>query len=909
MNNYMKVILSAVKTYIDKVAARFNNKVNEIDKKIPTKVSQLENDKVFITEEYVDNAITNANVQSDWNENDETSKAHVLNRTHYFNNIVEPSKLVKTPVGEMTLIKDLTGVSESFIKHFIPKYFSTKVGQIVDGESIYYHPYAALITDEIFEDGNFETYSTYIYNISNYTMIDDVNFYLTTYYDKDSNMGMAYFFVYNLDLLKDEWKEYFPVIGFYVHNFESYYLGCQVAFGNYIPLEDTYIPRTVLQTHKMDFSDSEKQIMRDNIGAVSSYDDLDGKPFYESTMISKQIIIEPTEYTFIKQFQGSEESGYQWIVRQSLSIDGSDYVGTFVDGEQINVLWNDTEYTAQVEVNGKGYPKLYLDIATISLPFEYSDTFDIIPVFNEYYDTLPDGMNVGDQVEVPVTFSIYRATNTSEIKQLNEKFIPDTIARTSDIVNSDWNENDETSKSHILNRTHYIDTVQAEVATVKNISNLTKVKFECKNEFYFANTSIVKVTIKGSDDSILYEKELTRQKLDYSQPGIGIVFSTGWFGNVNLCDDSSGLNDSNFPTDSDAPICVFGEEGRSGESIINPNIKFTNLSLRIDEALLSTTSDSYSVEIIDMDNTEIVYIPLDERFIPETIARKENIPVVDSELSLTSENSVQNKVVAKAINDITVYYNFPYDSVETNQNDEYKIFSRQYFVNLDDLETKKPYKLAPQDYPSLDGYIIGSIVTGYINCEDGTKAYTLLASSENDIVKIVKTYDTDTRKQWNLYTNIFDLNYYMYIDCSDRTSQSTIIAKPINNALYIKTGNNVEYIPTTDYSPATKKYVDDSVTNIDLSVYETTDNAQAKLEEAKSYADTSIANLVNSAPETLDTLGELAAAFEENHDMVETLNEAIAFKANQSDLDKFKSETWTFTLNDGTTVTKQMVVK
>lgn len=46
----------------------------------------------------------------------------------------------------------------------------------------------------------------------------------------------------------------------------------------------------------------------------------------------------------------------------------------------------------------------------------------------------------------------------------------------------------------------------------------------------------------------------------------------------------------------------------------------------------------------------------------------------------------------------------------------------------------------------------------------------------------------------------------------------------------------------------------------------------------KTYVDEKIADLVNSAPETLDTLGELADAFEENQDMVETLNQAITNK-------------------------------
>lgn len=117
---------------------------------------------------------------------------------------------------------------------------------------------------------------------------------------------------------------------------------------------------------------------------------------------------------------------------------------------------------------------------------------------------------------------------------------------------------------------------------------------------------------------------------------------------------------------------------------------------------------------------------------------------------------------------------------------------------------------------------------------------------------------------------------------------------------------------------ATKKYVDDSFnTNNSAieSIQTSLENYYLKSEadtlhtEIEDYVDNQVAALVNAAPETLDTLGELAAAFEENHDMVETLNEAITFKANQSDLDKFKTETWTFTLNNGSTVTKQVVIK
>ena len=49
----------------------------------------------------------------------------------------------------------------------------------------------------------------------------------------------------------------------------------------------------------------------------------------------------------------------------------------------------------------------------------------------------------------------------------------------------------------------------------------------------------------------------------------------------------------------------------------------------------------------------------------------------------------------------------------------------------------------------------------------------------------------------------------------------------------------------------------------------------------KNYVDNKIADLVNSAPETLDTLGEIASAFNNNKDVVDALDEAITNKQNK----------------------------
>ena len=59
----------------------------------------------------------------------------------------------------------------------------------------------------------------------------------------------------------------------------------------------------------------------------------------------------------------------------------------------------------------------------------------------------------------------------------------------------------------------------------------------------------------------------------------------------------------------------------------------------------------------------------------------------------------------------------------------------------------------------------------------------------------------------------------------------------------------------------------------------------------KTYVDTKITDLVNSAPETLDTLGELAAALEENQEVVDVLNASITNKQNKNVIVYRDSET------------------
>lgn len=72
--------------------------------------------------------------------------------------------------------------------------------------------------------------------------------------------------------------------------------------------------------------------------------------------------------------------------------------------------------------------------------------------------------------------------------------------------------------------------------------------------------------------------------------------------------------------------------------------------------------------------------------------------------------------------------------------------------------------------------------------------------------------------------------------------------------------------------------------NIELS-------AGQALEAAKQYTDAKVGNLVGTAPEALNTIEELAAAMEENSDLIETLNQVMNNSAKKSELEEHENDT------------------
>ena len=98
---------------------------------------------------------------------------------------------------------------------------------------------------------------------------------------------------------------------------------------------------------------------------------------------------------------------------------------------------------------------------------------------------------------------------------------------------------------------------------------------------------------------------------------------------------------------------------------------------------------------------------------------------------------------------------------------------------------------------------------------------------------------------------------------------------------YIK--NKPTSMPASDVSAWAKAPTKPTYTATEVGA-DPTGSAAGALSSAKTYTDGKISDLINGAPETLDTLKEVADAIKANETVVDALNDAIGTKANASDL-------------------------
>ncbi|TGD24338.1 phage tail protein [Companilactobacillus suantsaicola] len=96
------------------------------------------------------------------------------------------------------------------------------------------------------------------------------------------------------------------------------------------------------------------------------------------------------------------------------------------------------------------------------------------------------------------------------------------------------------------------------------------------------------------------------------------------------------------------------------------------------------------------------------------------------------------------------------------------------------------------------------------------------------------------------------------------------------------------YTSTADLNTKLNSYATQAKLTDALKSYSTTANVDSKIAtgvgQAKTYAEQSIKDIIGAAPDTLDTIGELADAVTKNKDGVQAINEGITKKADKTDV-------------------------
>ena len=142
-------------------------------------------------------------------------------------------------------------------------------------------------------------------------------------------------------------------------------------------------------------------------------------------------------------------------------------------------------------------------------------------------------------------------------------------------------------------------------------------------------------------------------------------------------------------------------------------------------------------------------------------------------------------------------------------------------------------------------------------------------------------------------------NFNLIQDNSPTSSFPFVFANPIDGDLMVKVeesiipeeanGISIKIFETQEiYHVLDEKFIPDTIARISqiptLDNYYTKSEVEAYHADLEDYTDQQVAALINSAPDTLDTLGELATALQENEEIVDVLNEAIINKADKTDL-------------------------
>ena len=154
-------------------------------------------------------------------------------------------------------------------------------------------------------------------------------------------------------------------------------------------------------------------------------------------------------------------------------------------------------------------------------------------------------------------------------------------------------------------------------------------------------------------------------------------------------------------------------------------------------------------------------------------------------------------------------------------------------------------------------------------------------STVAELYKSNKTKINQISRYLGMEENPIDLEIYNdlthYINSKDSEIKDFV---GFEESIWDDAGNAIEDITLVQAINNTKDKVQEVKSEIltEFDNYYTIEQVNSYHQDLEDYVDDHVAALVNAAPETLDTLGELAAAFEENKEVVDALDASITNK-------------------------------
>lgn len=326
------------------------------------------------------------------------------------------------------------------------------------------------------------------------------------------------------------------------------------------------------------------------------------------------------------------------------------------------------------------------------------------------------------------------------------------------------------------------------------------------------------------------------------------------------------------------------------QRIQNENTRITNETNRVsaENKRQTDTADAIKKTNAAIDKANDFIFKADGAL--NTINQKAQEVQTNANNAKTSETNSKNSATASA----TSATNSANSALESKS---YAIGTNNSFRKNDSTDNSKYYSEKSREYSNTwKGSLLPKGIISFTQLPTSNLIAGFLYSINEAFVtddRFVEgagfSYPKGTNVYWTENNKWKALSGVLSREISKQNYAALSEAEKKNGTIYYVTDDDYTLSIDSSLSSTSKNPIQNKAVNNKFAEIET--SISSAKSETKTYTDTKIANLINGAPETLDTLKEVADAIESSKSVEEALNKAIGTKANNSVLSSHTSNT------------------